>query len=74
MQTKHDANVRKKAQEKLKDKCSRKQGYVARTHEEVQGCELCGKGTLEWNTDLIETMKLENVICQATQGVYSDEE
>ena len=33
-----------------------------------------GKETLEWNTDLIETMKLESVICQETQGVYSDEE
>ena len=62
------------AQEKLKDKFSRKQGCVARNHEEVQGCELRGKGTVEWNTDLIETMKLEKVICKATQGVHSDEE
>ena len=29
---------------------------------------------MEWNTDLIETMKHEKVIRQATQDVYSDEE
>ena len=58
---------------KLKDESSRKQGFAARNHGEVQGCELRGKENLEWNTDLIET-KLENVICQATQGLYSDEE
>ena len=60
--------------QKLKDKSSRKQGDVAGHHEEVQECELRGKENLEWNTDPIETMKLENVICQATQGLYSDEE
>ena len=32
------------------------------------------KNPLEWDTDLIETMKLESVIGQATQDVYSDEE
>ena len=32
---------------KLKDKSSRKQGYVAGNHEEVQGCELRGKENLE---------------------------
>ena len=30
------------------------------------------KEDLEWNTDLIEMKKLENLICQATQGLYSD--
>ena len=42
--------------------------------EEAQGCDLRGTETVEWNTDLIETMKHENVIRQATQGVYSGEE
>ena len=64
-------------EKKLKDKSSRKQSYVGWNHEEGQGCELRGKENLEWNTDLmdlIETMKLKNVICQETEGVYSDED
>ena len=28
---------------------------------------MLGKENLEWNTDLVETMRLENLICQATQ-------
>ena len=39
-----------------------------------KGAKLRGKETLERNTDLIETMKLQNVICQAKKSVYSDEE
>ena len=31
-----------------------------------------GTENLEWNTDLIETMKFENLVCQATQGLYSE--
>ena len=39
----------------------------------MQGRELRGED-LVWNTDLIETKKLENLICQATLGLYSDSE
>ena len=31
-----------------------------------------GTENLEWNTDLIETMKFENLVCQATQDLYSE--
>ena len=31
--------------------------------------ELRGKEDLAWNTDLLETMELENLICQVTQGL-----
>ena len=43
-------------------------------YEEVQRSDLRGTETLEWKTDLIEMMKNENVIRQATQDVHSDEE
>ena len=42
------------------DKSPREQVYVESHHEEVQGRELRGHGNYEWNTDLIETKKLEN--------------
>ena len=48
------------------------QGFVAGHNEEAQGRELRGNENLEWNTDLVETMELENLICQATQGLYID--
>ena len=38
----------------------------------MQRRELRGKENLEWYTDLIETKKLENLICQPTHGLYSD--
>ena len=38
----------------------------------MQGRELRGEEDLVWNTDLIETMKPENLICQATQSLDSD--
>ena len=37
-----------------------RQVYVEAHQEEVQDCELRGHGKFEWNTDLIETQKLEN--------------
>ena len=40
---------------------------------EVQGRELRGQVNLVWNTDLIETMELENLDGQASQGLYSGE-
>ena len=59
--------------EKLKHKSPRRQVYVEGHHEEVQGRALRGQGNFEWNTDLIETMKLENYTCQVAQGLYSGE-
>ena len=59
--------------EKLKDKSPRRQVYVEAQHEEVQVRELCGQGNFLWNTDLIETMKLENYTCQVAQSLYSGE-
>ena len=59
--------------EKPKDKSPRRQVYVEAHHEQVQGCELRGQGNFEWNTDLIETKKLENYTCQAAQDLYSGE-
>ena len=43
------------------------QVYVEAHHEEVQGRELRGQRNFEWNTDLIETKKLENYTCQVAQ-------
>ena len=40
---------------------------------EVQGRELRGQVNLVWNTDLIETMELEYLDGQASQGLYSGE-
>ena len=51
----------------------RRQVYVEAHHEEVQGCELRGRGNFEWNTDLIETMKLESYTCQVAQSLYCGE-
>ena len=42
-------------------------------HEEVQGRELRGQGNFEWNTDLIETKKLENYTRQVAHGLCSGE-
>ena len=42
-------------------------------HEEVQGRESRGQGNFEWNTDLIETKKLENYTRQVAQDLYSRE-
>ena len=36
--------------------------------------QLRGQVNVVWNTDLVETMKVENQISQATQYLYSDEE
>ena len=38
----------------------------------MQARELRRKENLEWNTNLIEMKKLENLICQGAQGLYSD--
>ena len=57
--------------EKLKNQSQRRQVYVEAHHEEVQGRELRGQGNFEWNTELIETKKLENYTCQVAQGLYS---
>ena len=59
------------SKEKLKDKSRRRQVNVEAHHQEVQGRELRGHGNFEWNTDLIETKKLENYNCQVAQGLYS---
>ena len=59
--------------EKLKDKSPRRQVYVEAHHEEVQDFVLRGQGSFEWNTDLIETKKLENNTCQVVQDLYSGE-
>ena len=40
---------------------------------EVQGRELRGQVNLVWNTDLIETMELEYLDGQASQGLYRGE-
>ena len=40
---------------------------------EVQGRELRGQVNLVWNIDLIETMELEYLDGQASQGLYSGE-
>ena len=47
--------------------------YVEAHHEEVQGRELRGQGNFEWNTDLIETMKLEDYTCQVAHSLCSGE-
>ena len=52
---------------------AQRQVYVEAHHEEVQDCELRGQGNFEWNTDLIETKKLENYTSQVTQDLYSEE-
>ena len=57
----------------LKDKSPRRQVHVEAHYEEVQGRELGGQGNFEWNTYLIETMKLENYTCQVAQSLYSGE-
>ena len=59
------------SREKLKDKSPRGQVFVGARHEEVQGRGLRGPGNFEWNTDLIETEKLENFSCQVAQ--YKEE-
>ena len=56
--------------EKLKNKSPRRQVCVKAHHEDVQDCELRGHGNFEWNTDIIETMKLENYTFQVAQGLY----
>ena len=40
---------------------------------EVQGRELRGQVDLEWNTDSIETLELENMTCQVAQDLEDDE-
>ena len=47
--------------------------YGERHHEEVQDCELRGQGSFGWNTDLIQTKKLENYTCQVAQDLKSGE-
>ena len=37
------------------------------------GSELREQVNLEWNADLVETMKLKNLNGQAAQGLYSGE-
>ena len=59
--------------EMLKDKSPRRQVCVESRHEEVQGRELHGQGNFDWNTDLIETMKLEKYTCQVAQSLHSGE-
>ena len=59
--------------EKPKDKSPRRQVYAEAHHEVVQDCELRGQGNFEWNTDLIESKKLENCSCQVAQDLYSGE-
>ena len=46
---------------------ARRQVYVEAHHKEVQGRESRGPRNFEWNTDLIETKKLENYTCQVAQ-------
>ena len=50
---------------------AQRQMCVEAHHEEVQACELRGQGNFQWNTDLIETKKLENYTSQVSQGLYS---
>ena len=50
----------------------RESTFVPGHNEEVQGRQLRGKEDLDWNTDPIETEKLESLISQATQGQDSD--
>ena len=53
---------------------AQRQIYVEVHHEQVQDCELRGQGeTSEWNTDLIETKKLENYTCQVAHDLYNGE-
>ena len=63
----------KKGSEKKHLHEGKAQGQVESHHEEVQDCELRGQGNFEWNTDLIETKKLENHTCQVAQDLYSGE-
>ena len=49
---------------------AQRQVYVEAHHEEVQGRQLRGQRNFEWNTDLIETKKLENYTRQVAQDLY----
>ena len=60
-------------EEKLKDKSPRGQVCVEAHQEEAQGRKLRGQGNFDWNTDLIETKKLENYTRQVAQDLYSGE-
>ena len=44
------------------------QVHVEAHHEEVQGRELRGQRNFEWNTDLIETKKIEKLHPQGCTG------
>ena len=52
------------------EKSPQGQVFVQAHHEEVQGRQLRGQGNFQWNTDLIETKKLENCNPQVTQDLY----
>ena len=49
---------------------AQRQVDVEAHHEEGQDCESRGQENFKWNTDLIETKKLEN-ICQVAQDLYN---
>ena len=49
------------------------QVYVEGHHEEVQGRESRGQRNFEWDTDLVETKKLEKYTSQVAQDLYSGE-
>ena len=53
---------------------AQRQVYVEAHHEEVKDCELrnyVGKENFEWNTDLIDTKKLENLHPPGCTDLYS---
>ena len=49
------------------------QVFVEAHHEDVQGRELRGQRNFEWNTDLIETKKIENYARKVAQELYNGE-
>ena len=68
-----DRKYRGKDREKTTDTRGKSKVMLQDTTRKCkQGRELRGKKDLEWNTDVIEMKKVENLICQATQGPYCD--
>ena len=67
-----DRKYRGKAREKTADTRGESKVMLQDTTRKCKDVKCVGKEDLEWNADLIEMKKLENVIRQATHGLYSD--
>ena len=57
-----------------RESCSRACSRLARDFRVVRATCGCSDRSLIWNTDLVETMELENLLLQATATIHSAEQ